>query len=134
MLIVFFRSSPCTTINESRKFLFTRKDRQLENLPPAEAALYQHTLRVVYQGVHVWGQAFVPQQNLPSPSAWGWKQEEDNWIPHWSDNPAVASICLELTRCRCKAGCKTRCNCFKRALKCTELCLCGGNCTTRDDV
>jgi hypothetical protein len=118
LIICYFRSSPCTKVNECRKYLFTRKDRQLENIPPTEDALYQHTLRAVYQGVHVWGQALVCDQNLPSPSAWGWKQDAGQWIPHWSDKPAVASICLDLTRCKCKAGRKTRCNCMKRHLKC----------------
>lgn len=126
--ILILQLKPCTRVNECRKYLFTKKDRNLENIPPTEAALRQHALRAVYQGGLVWGQVLKPQLDLPSPSLWGWKKEESDWTPHWSDLPDVASACIELTRCRCKTGCKLRCSCVKRHLKCTELCLCGGSC------
>lgn len=48
----------------------------MENVPPSENALYQHTLRAVFQEVHVWGQ-LTTQQNLPSPQEFGWKRKGD---------------------------------------------------------
>lgn len=126
-IVLYFRSSSCSSVNECRKYLFTKKDRQLENIPPTKAALYQHFLRAIFQGVHVWGQLSVTQ-NLPCPSNWGWTRVEDNWQPTWTDLPVAADACLEMVRCKCKKQCGPRCNCQKRQLRCSELCLCCGTC------
>lgn len=123
-----FRSSSCLSVNECRKFLFTKKDRQLEHIPPTKAALYQHFLRAIFQGVHVWGQLSATQR-LPSPSDWGWTKINDNyWEPTWTDLPVAAKACQEIVRCKCTKQCGTRCSCQKRQLKCSDLCFCGGTC------
>lgn len=128
-----FRSSQRSSLNECRRELFSKKDRQIENIPPTEASFQQHLLRTVYQGVHVWGQTMVPIQNLPSPADWGWEKGLNNdWTPTWTTAPVAATACLELIRCRCKSRCGVRCNCRKKGLKCTELCHCGGKCDSGD--
>ncbi|XP_061710732.1 uncharacterized protein LOC133520368 [Cydia pomonella] len=128
VVILYDRASSFTTVNEARKHLFSKKDRQLENIPPTKAALYQHFLRAVFQAVHAWGQ-MSPNQNLPCPSNWGWRKVSESWQPTWTDLPVAADACLEMIRCRCKKRCGgSRCRCFQRQLKCTELCDCGGQC------
>ena len=57
-------------VNKCRRHLFTRKGRPLEGLPPTAEALYQHTLRVVYQGGFVLAQTLAAIQNLPKPEHW----------------------------------------------------------------
>lgn len=127
--LLCFRSSKCLSVNECRKYLFTKKDRQIEHLPPTKAALHQHFLRAVYQGVHVWGQ-MAPVQSLPCPVNWGWVKVGDNWQPKWTELPIAADACLEMVRCKCKKQCGTRCSCRSRQLKCSNLCLCNGTCYT----
>ncbi|XP_061717344.1 uncharacterized protein LOC133525110 isoform X1 [Cydia pomonella] len=128
VITMYDRSCPSETVNECRKNLFTKKDRQIDNLPPTEAALKQHTLRAVLQAVYVWGQCLIKNQNIPCPSEWGWQKEGEVWVPLWTQSPMAAQACLELIRCRCLKSCRNKCNCSKRQLKCTELCNCGGNC------
>ena len=42
-------SSPFISVNEYRKFLFTKKGRPVESIPPAKEALEQHIKRVMLQ-------------------------------------------------------------------------------------
>jgi len=58
-------------VNEARKYLFTKKGRGLEGLPPIQDALKQHLMRATYQGGYVWGQATIPAPVLPDPTDWG---------------------------------------------------------------
>ena len=47
--LMYNRTSTCTTVNEARKDLFTRKGRSIETIPPTYGALLEHTKRVAYQ-------------------------------------------------------------------------------------
>lgn len=115
-------------MSAEKYLLFTKKDLQLENLPPTEDALHKHILRAVYQGGYVWGQIIAPQQQLPCPADWGWSNQNGYWEPIWTSLPAASAACLELIRCCCKTKCAGRCNCIKRNLKCTDLCARSANC------
>ena len=42
-------SSPFISVNEYRKFLFTKKGHPVESIPPAKEALEQHIKRVMLQ-------------------------------------------------------------------------------------
>ena len=113
----------------ARQQLFTRKSRSIDNIPPTEAALMQHLKRAVYQGSHVWGQAFVSSPELPSPSQWGWtKNTEGQWEPLWTTLSEASQSCHELLKCGCIKGCKGLCKCYKAGLKCTALCKCSRYC------
>ena len=44
------RTNDLHNLNESRRHLFTKKNRSSENLPPTLDALEQHLKRAIYQG------------------------------------------------------------------------------------
>lgn len=45
-----------------------KKTRSIKNPPPTQAALREHVKRVVYQGGHILGKAFVALPQLPDPT------------------------------------------------------------------
>ena len=120
------RTSQSTSVNETRKVLFTRKGRPLSNLPPTEAALQQHMKRAVLQGGHHWGFATCRYRDLPSPADWGWEYPE-KWQPLWTHLPEAALSCQELLQCRCRSRCFD-CLCAHADLRCTAYCTCSGDC------
>ena len=67
-------------VNDSRKYLFTRKGRSLENLPPRHT--HADTKRAIY-----WSNCYsvlFPQQELPNPADWAWKKGSTGWEPLWT--------------------------------------------------
>ena len=78
------------------------------------------------------GQALISQQDIPSPTEWGWEQSENGWIPKWTDLPEASVACQELIRCGCKKSCQGLCKCFRANLSCTTLCACAGHCSRQD--
>lgn len=50
VILMYDRSSSIEEINQSRRYLFTKKNRTSENLPPTLDALKEHLKRAVYQG------------------------------------------------------------------------------------
>lgn len=117
-------------VNKGRKYMFTKKKFQLENMPPTQDALMQHTLRCCYQAGHVWGQSCVRNPELPSPSKWGWSMGKENrWEPCWITTPEAIESCVEILSCQClRKKCSGRCKCTNSNVQCTALCRCGGSC------
>ena len=116
--------------NLARKNLFTQKARAIDNIPPTQAALLQHTKRAIFQASYIWAKSLEPHPIVPLPIQWGWVQESDSsLIPVWSDLPEVQKVCLELVKCGCKLQCSKHCKCVKAALKCISLCKCKGECS-----
>lgn len=129
VVLLYDRTSSLTKVNEARQELFSKKSRNLDNIPPTRAALVQHTKRAVFQGGYVWGQTLLKQAVLPSPSDYGWIRDDGlEWLPYWTSLPQVKDTCSELIKCSCKSACRGRCKCSKANLACTGLCKCGGNC------
>ncbi|XP_068756859.1 uncharacterized protein [Montipora capricornis] len=125
VVILYDRTSLATDVNTARRELFTKKNRALENIPPTEDALLNHSNRALYQA-SIWT-SLDEQQFYPSPSDFGWKMENNRWRPRWTVLPEASKACNELLKCGCKKGCKSgRCKCFKANLPCTELCSCSG--------
>eukprot|EP00794_Sanderia_malayensis_P020649 gene20649-22686_t len=50
VVLLYDRSSHCLTVNDARRWLFTKKSRTVEDLPPTEDALLQHARRAAFQG------------------------------------------------------------------------------------
>ena len=128
---MYDKTSDCTSVNDTRKDLFTRKGRAIDHIPPTAAALIQHTKRAVYQAGYCWGQCLVPSPQGLNPGEWGWEKNElQMWIPLWSTLQQASACCTELIRCGCKEenGCRGRCKCVKAQMLCTALCKCGGEC------
>ena len=130
VVVMYDRTSSAKSVNEARLQLFAQQGRQIDLIPPTEAALLQHTKRAIYQGALVWGRALDPSPQLPSPSDFGWTKTNGLlWEPLWTTLPTAAVSCQELVHCKCKMGCRGACKCFKSSLPCTALCTCSGNCS-----
>ena len=68
VVLLYSRTSAAVTVNVARQELFLKKSRaQIENIPPTQAALLQHTKRAVYQASHVGGSALIAKPQIPSP-------------------------------------------------------------------
>ena len=128
VVLLYSRASSQMTVNKARQDLFSKGKRTIENIPPSQAALLQHTKRAVFQAGHIWANALVPKPTLPSPSDWRWEKDGKGWKPVWTLLRQAQQMCYELIHCGCKKGCTRRCKCVKASLACTALCDCGGAC------
>ncbi len=52
VVVMYDRASEAEKVNAARQQLFSKGSRALENIPPTQAALTQHTRRAIYQAVH----------------------------------------------------------------------------------
>ena len=99
--------------------LFCQKNRTMENIPPMQDALLQHSKHVAYQAGIT---SELAQQQTPTPERHGWTLDRNSlsWLPVWS---TLFKTCSELVKCSCKSvkGCGPRCSCKKTKWKCTEL-------------
>ena len=71
---MYSSTSQFSDANEARMNMFFEKSQNLEVVPPTKNALLQHVKRAIHQ-CGVWSRALEPQQNLPSLSDFGWKQD-----------------------------------------------------------
>jgi len=115
-------------VNDCRKYLFSRKNRMVDSIPPTQAALIQHSLRASLQGGHIWGQCTIADPLLPNTSDFGWVKENSIFKPLWTTLPSAATSCDELISCGCLTACRGLCKCYKANLPCTALCACDGDC------
>ncbi|CAG2217771.1 unnamed protein product [Mytilus edulis] len=83
VILMYDKTSQCTKVNDARKDLFTRKGRAIDNIPPSESALLEHTKRAVYMASLCWGKCLEPSPQVGSPSEWGWQKDKTQmWIPY----------------------------------------------------
>ena len=87
------KNSTVTTVNAARQKLFSQRCKAIENIPPTQDALRQHTLRAAYQ-VFVWGQCLHREPRLPSPSAWGWTKDDGQPC-----KPVWTTLCQAVDSC-----------------------------------
>ena len=122
---VYVPNTIIDNVKELRWWLFRKKQGQSENLPPTPEALRQAINRANYQAL-AWNLDTVPEQQLPSPETFGWKLEDDKWVPVMTSLPPAPEAIIQLVKCGCiKTRCSpNRCNCWKAELKCTNLCNC----------
>jgi hypothetical protein len=124
VVIMYDQASETNYFDEARLDLFARKQRQYNAVPPSSAALVQHVKRSVLHAGNTWGQTLSRIQNLPTPSNWGWKKENDVEVPHWTSLAPIAASSQELLKCGCKKNCSGNCKCFRSGLTCTALYSC----------
>ena len=130
VILMYDRTSTCTSINKARKELFARTS-SVKRILPTYAALELHVKRAVFQGGHVWGQALIPHPVIISPSNWGWiKTDGGLYEPHWTMLEEASKTCYELLSCGCKKRCHTHFKCKTARLKCIALCKCEGECSS----
>ena len=130
-VLMYDRTSTCTTVNAARRDLFTRKAKDIEALPPTSNALLQHTKRSMFLAGHCWGRCLEVSPQLPPPSEWGWvRGSSQTWEPLWTTISQASKSCQELLKCGCKSGrgCAGRCKCARAELPCTALYHCGRLC------
>ncbi|KAG0730276.1 hypothetical protein GWK47_028556 [Chionoecetes opilio] len=95
----------------------------MENIPPTQEALLQHTLRAVYQA-GIWATSDHCEQKPPTSEGFGWTLESatKTWRPVCSNLPVASQACSGLIKCGCKSAmctCGGRCSCKKARWKCT---------------
>lgn len=127
-VILYDRTSSQSSVNSARRELFCKRNRAIENLPPTQDALINHTKRALYQS-GIWTSSLKSVVHAPSPADWGWTMETGGkrWVPLWRTLPVASKACKELVKCNCKSanGCTGRCSCINAGWRqCTELCGC----------
>ena len=126
VILMYDKTSRCTDIDKARRKMFAKR-LKAEQIPPTFDALEQHLRRAIYQGGYVWVQALLLQPVLPSPTGWGWTNNDNGeYVPKWTTLPLAAKACYELLCCGCKKGCRKNCRCKRAYLECTGLCHCQG--------
>lgn len=134
VVVCYNRVSERKLVNEERQYLFTKRGRDVNSIPPTQAALNEHIKRTVYQGSYCWSKSMESRIELPDPGEWGWKRDAhtNRWKPLWTSIDEAAKALRELIKCGCKKGCNKRCKCRNSGLKCTALCACDDPCTHND--
>ena len=129
VILMYDRKCDSTDLDASRRYLFTKKLRTIDLLPPTSNAFLQHVKRTIHQAIHTWGQCLLKNPEVHDPCKWGWISNGDKWTPLWMTIPEVSKICKELESCKCKNKvCAGNCNCSKKKYVCTALCSCDGDC------
>ena len=114
-------AGPGMNVNTARITLFSQMSRNIENIPPKQAALDQHIKRSSYQSEHE--QSVEVQPELPDVTGWGWETPQTaGYVPTWTTLYIATVACLELIACTCAKYCNGNFNCFKADLECTALC------------
>ena len=134
VVLMYSKGCGAAGVNEARHCLFTTGSRSLENLPPTQAALFQHVKRALLQASFYWNQATSVQQEIPDFSEWGWhKDGTGTWQPLWTTLSDASAACDLLVRCGCLKGCMGRCKFHRIGVRCTILCKCEGGCLNNED-
>ena len=124
---LYQENKPHSNINQLRYEIFTKKNLSGDRLPPTLDALIFHLRRANYQ-TFIWKSASVPVLNLPSLIENGWHIVDGKFCEELIFHSSVPDSIVELTRCKCKKGCKTNsCSCKRANLVCTDSCSCNNN-------
>lgn len=128
VVLMYSKGCGAVGVNEARHHLFTTGSKLLDNIPPTQAALYQHVKRALLQACFYWNQATTAQQEIPNFSEWGWQKDGSTWQPLWTTLSDASVACSILLHCSCIKACKGRCKCKRASVQCTSLCKCEGGC------
>ena len=125
---LYVPNTPIKTVRELRWSLFRKKQAQSEKLPPTQAAIREAIMRANCQAL-IWSLDSVPSPDFPPPQEYGWKLEDDQWVPIMTSSPPAPDAIIELVGCGCKTShCSSnRCNSRKAGINCTDLCACSDN-------
>lgn len=89
-----------------------------EHLPPTESSTKYHCLRVYYQ-LMVW----TEMESDMNPVDWGWKLEDNRFVPVMTNKAAAPESLLQMVHCNCTTACRTqRCSCRRYGLPCMPAC------------
>ena len=77
-----------------------------------------HSQRVYYQMMVCTGMA-----EEMNPVDWGWKLEDNKYVPTMTDKAAAPKNLLNMVHCNCKTSCRTqRCSSRRYGLPCMPAC------------
>ena len=114
VVIMYCRTSGDMNVNTAWMTLFSQMSRNIDNIPPPQAALDQHVKRSSYLSGRMWGQSLEVQPELPDVTDWGLEiSQTAGYIPKWTTLPIAEVVRLELISSKCAKSCKGNCNCFK---------------------
>ena len=129
VIVMYSKGCSADGVNAARHQLSTTGSKLLENIPPTQAALFQHVKRALLQASFYWRQATSVQQEIPDFSEWGWiKDGTSSWQPLWTTLSDASVACAILLHCGCLKACSGRCKCNRAGVRCTALCKCEGGC------
>ena len=89
-----------SSVKELRWLLFRKKQAQSKRLPPTKAALHETLKRANYRAM-IWLNDIEPNPLLPSPENFGWKLENNEWIPVMTTLLPAPSAIMHLVKCGC---------------------------------
>ena len=87
-VIVYDKTSPLRSINDTRRELFCHKNRTMDKLPPTNDVLLHHVRRAVYQA-GIWATSTQTELVIPSPQDFTWTKISDSWVP-WVTIPEAS--------------------------------------------
>jgi len=108
LMIDLFGGKSNDMLSSLRHIIFTKKVATAkafvtpERLPPISPATRFHSLRVYFQ-IMVW----MGMANDMNPTEWGWKQENNQFIPIMTETIAAPDELLKIIHCNCLEGCKS---------------------------
>ena len=118
-------------VDDTRLDMLLHKGKDFDNMPPSCDALYQHTLRSVYQSGYIWGCMFDATFEEGDVENFGRKKVGGSLITLYTTLPIISRDLRELSICKCTTGkCTGNCKCRKGdpPQPCTSLCGCKGMC------
>ena len=113
-------------IGDLRWRLYSKQQKEPENLPPTPSTLNRHVQRANYV-LRLWKLSTVTlRPQLPPLKDHGWKIEEGRLGHIMTDELPAPEYCIEMAYCSCKATkcVKQYCTCRRNNLQCTDLCNC----------
>ena len=94
VMLMYDKTNESLRVNAARKDLLTRKRLAIDNIPPSELALIEHTQRAVIQASYCWGQCLVPSPEVVSPGDCEWhKNKAQIWVPFWNSLQQASACC-----------------------------------------
>ncbi|KAJ8289764.1 hypothetical protein GJAV_G00005080, partial [Gymnothorax javanicus] len=120
VILMYSKGYGLVKVNEAIHRLFTSGKRTLENIPPTQAALFEHIKRALLQASFYWNQATSVHQDIPHFSEWEWQKEDNgSWFPCWTKLEDVSKACSILLHCGCERSSRGNCKCSRAGV-----CLC----------
>lgn len=103
-----------------------QKGISVKRLPPTNNSFYQHLLRCVYQ-VFIWKHATVGNIHMPSPTEFGYYDNNGQMSPIMMTQEAAAPELINDIVCDCTDTCQSQCCCGIHNQPCTSACACTSN-------
>ena len=114
------------TLGSQRWYMFSKYQHEGDKLPTTKHALLHMMYRSHYMA-WVWRSSHISRSIFLDPCKFGWRlsEEIENCNePIITDQMLAPVSVAELSFCRCKRGCDTKCCTCEKNLICSEMCFC----------